>query len=127
MLPFIFAIPGIGPIIAGIAAVVPSFVWKIAGVALLALALIGYGEVRGKRIERAKCVAAAEQARREADFQDRKAQTQTDKIDEAVLGELRAQKEKDDVELEKLRSELSKRPPGRSCALTESDARGLRY
>jgi hypothetical protein len=113
-----FALPGL---IRGAVSIVPTFVWKALAIVIIALSIFFYGQIKGKQSEHAKCEAAAAQAQTAANDQDLQAEKETHANDLEILNNLKMQKQVDDVNLEKFKAQLAKRPAGSKCIYDKSN------
>lgn len=84
-------------------------------IGLIGVAVFFAGELRGRRIANAKCEAAAQEAKRIAGEQDKKARTEVLQQSDATITELRGQKEKSDARVAQLEQELIARPLDAPC------------
>lgn len=88
--------------------------------ALLAVVFFA-GDMRGRRIEHAKCEAAAARAQAAADAQDRHAAKELDEHDAQVVEELKLQKKADDAKINDLETRL-RRQSTTSCVYDKSNS-----
>lgn len=102
-----------------IVSVVISFfgspVGKWVGYGLIAVAVYGAGDIRGRRVEHAKCEAAARAAQEAANKQDAQAREDARKNDQDTIASLQDLKGKSDAELAKLKLQLSALPTDAPC------------
>lgn len=102
-------------IIQGIIAFFSTSVGKYVGYGLIAVAVFAAGDLRGSRIERAKCEAAAQAARIAAQEQDKKANDDQMADNAAAIDDLNTQKDKANARVTELEAQLKSRPKGASC------------
>lgn len=88
---------------------------RVVGIGLIAVAVYGAGEVRGRRVATEACKAAAERAEKAAGTQDRVAQQGQDVDNTATLDMLQKQKEKADATIADLQFQLNARPLSAPC------------
>lgn len=124
---FLLGIPYIGPAIAAVMAVVPSWLWKWIGVFVLAAAIFIAGDIRGTRIANEKCAAEVRKSQEQATKIDRRADVDTRADETSFAKEAATQKAIDDAEIKRLNAELAKRPAAHRCDIDDADARSLRY
>lgn len=91
----------------GIVSFFTSPIGRWAGIGLLGVAIFFAGDIRGRRIEHAKCEAAAQAAKEAAVAQDRKAQQQLDTNNSSTMDELSKQKDAADARIRDLEKTLA--------------------
>lgn len=92
--------------ILGFYKVVPNWLKKLVGTGLILLLVFYAGDIRGRRIEHAKCEAAAAAAKTAADAQDNQAGREIAAQDVQVTEELKRQKQADDATITDLKARL---------------------
>jgi hypothetical protein len=121
-------------------ALVPSWLYKWIGVALLIFVAYFYVDHKATVREHAKCEAAAKEAVRQADLQDGKAAREALAAEQSTTQTLRDQQANDNAELAELRrrtQEAGSQPQRkdaagkpvvapRGCVLNQPDIDGLR-
>jgi len=112
---------GIPAVASKIISIVPTFVWKILAVIVIALCIFFYGQIKGQRAEHAKCEAAAAEAQTAANSQDLQAEKDAHANDLEIANNLKMQKQVDDVAIEKLKAQLANRPTGSKCIYDKSN------
>lgn len=112
-----------GPIsiISGIIAFFNSPFGKWLGVALIGVVIFFAGDIRGRRIEHAKCEAAAQRAVAAANQQDQKARQEVAVQAEETIKDLRTQKEQADGKLAQLELQLKALPIDAPCLYGADD------
>lgn len=84
----------------------PSWVKKALAVGAILISVFYAGDIRGRRIEHAKCEAAAARAQAAADAQDSQAGKDLAAQDMYVTEELKRQKQADDATIANLKARL---------------------
>lgn len=102
--------------------IVPAFVWKCLALVVIGLCLFFYGEIKGERVEHAKCEAAAAAAQTAANDQDLQAEKDAHANDLEIVNNLKMQKQVDDAAIDTLKIQLAKRPAGSKCIYDKSNA-----
>lgn len=106
----------------GAVAFIPPTVWKGIGIAVLVVSIYLAGDVHGRRIETAKCEAAAAAAQKAADQQDIQAANELRDQATQVSDSLRNQKKVDDDAIDALRARLASRAPNAKCQYDGTNA-----
>jgi len=107
-----------GPIWAVVSLAVNFFsspLGKWAGIGLIGAMLFFAGDIRGRRIQHAKCEAAAAKAQQAANQQDANARQEVAKQSEDTINALRGQKEEADGKLAQLELQLRGLPLDAPC------------
>jgi hypothetical protein len=111
----------------GIGAIVSILMSPLGKIGMIGLA-IGMiflaGDIRGKRVARAECEAAAQKAQRAADDQDLHAEREGRKQDLEITETLTQQNKVDNEKIKALEAQLAKRAGGKSdpCLYDKSTA-----
>lgn len=85
---------------------VPNWLKKLVGAGLILLLVFYAGDIRGRRIEHAKCEAAAAAAQTAANAQDNQAGREIAAQDVQVTEELKRQKQANDATIANLKDRL---------------------
>jgi hypothetical protein len=96
-------------------AAVPSVVWKFLGIVAIAGSLYAAGDLHGRRIEHAKCEAAAKAAQEAANAQDIQAAKDNERAAVDTANQLTEQKKEDDATIQALQTQLKLRPADAPC------------
>lgn len=93
-------------IILGILSFIASPIGRIIGVAAMIGLAFAAGDIRGGRVEKEACIAAAEKAKEAANKQDAQAAHEVNTQDASVTNELKEQKKQDDETIKQLQDRL---------------------
>jgi hypothetical protein len=93
-------------IILGILSFIASPIGRIIGVAAMVGLAFAAGDIRGGRVEKEACIAAAEKAKEAANKQDAQAAHEVNTQDASVTNELKEQKKQDDQTIKQLQERL---------------------
>lgn len=88
---------------------------KWAGIGLVGVLLFFAGDIRGRRIEHAKCEAAAKAAIIAANQQDSKARKEVADQSESTIADLKTQKDKSNARVVELENQLRTMPMDAPC------------
>jgi len=110
--------PAIWLAVSGVFAMIPDWLKKLLGVLIVLAIVFAAGNVRGKRIAREECEAAARRAQTAADKQDRQAGVEVQQQDDQVNTYLTQQKKADDDKIAALEKQLK----GSKCLYDKSTA-----
>lgn len=100
---------------------IPDWLKKLIATLLIGFAIFIAGDIRGSRIARAECEAAAKRAQVAADKQDLQAEKEGRAQDLEITNALTQQKKVDDDRIAKLQKQLSAQP-GSGCVYDKSTA-----
>lgn len=99
---------------------IPNWLKKLIATVAIGVAIFVAGDIRGRRIEHAKCEEKARLAQNAANAQDLEAERQGRAQDLEITNALTQQKKVDDERIEKLQQELSK--ANSKCLYDKSNA-----
>lgn len=100
---------------------IPDWLKKLIATLLIGLAVFTAGDIRGKRVARAECEAAAKRAQVAADKQDLQAEREGRAQDLEITNALTQQKKVDDDTIANLQKQLAAQP-GSKCVYDKSTA-----
>lgn len=98
--------PAIWLAVTGFFGMIPDWLKKVLAVLIVLAIVFVAGNVRGKRIAREECEAAARRAQTAADSQDKQAGREIQQQDDQVTTFLTQQKKDDDAKIAKLEAQV---------------------